>query len=189
MQREGGPDVASAHRPLSEFRGTRPAPTPLYAPMVANAFHLRAGEARSGRPLSIFTDTVTVRVQGDDTGGRYTVMHGWTPPQGGPPLHRHHRDAETFQVLSSRFAFMLDGQRVEAGPGDTIHIPAGVVHQYQNIGPEPGEVLLVVEPAGLDRFFVELDALLREPGPPDMRRIAELHERYGMDLLGPPMGR
>jgi len=154
---------------------------------VAQGRHIRSGEPGSGSPLNIFGDTVTIKVAGADTGGRYTVIHGVTPPLGGPPLHLHHEDWETFFVLSGRFAFLLDGERIEAEKGDTIHIPPGVVHQYQNIAAEPSEVLLFVEPAGLDEFFVELDALLKSSAEPDMGAIAALHARYKMELLGPPM--
>ena len=150
-------------------------------------FVVGKGETPKGPTLDIFGDLVTVLISTADTGGKYTFMHGVTPPKGGPPLHKHVSDSEVFHVLSGDFVFMLDGERVEAAEGATVFIPAGVVHQYQNIGDEPGELLLFVEPAGLDDFFVELDALLKAGGGGDMGAIAGLHAKFRMELLGPPL--
>lgn len=135
----------------------------------------------------IFGMPLTVKVAGSSCGGRLSLMHSTTPPLAGPPLHRHLTDSETFYVLDGHFVFELDGERVELGAGDTLFIPPGVVHRYQCVGDVPGNVLCLVEPAGLDEFFGELHALLKRPGPPDMGEIAALHARFGMELLGPPM--
>ena len=154
---------------------------------MSSPFTLSAAESRSGPPLNIFGNAVTVRVSGPDTGGRFALMHDVTPPLGGPPLHRHRTDIEVFSVLEGQFAFELDGVRTTVGPGATIFIPPGVVHLYQNIGAQPGTMLICVEPAGLDAFFAELDRVLRASAQPDMPAIAALHEKFGMDLLGPPV--
>lgn len=147
-----------------------------------------SGEAtRSEHVLDIFGDQVRIKVSSNETGGAWTVLTSHTPPKGGPPLHSHVVDDEAFYILRGTFAFELDGELKHAVAGDTVYIPAGVRHLYQNVGEETGELLLVVVPGGLDAFFVELDALLRQPGTPDMEAIARLHEAYRMELLGPPM--
>lgn len=147
----------------------------------------RQGEQTTPHVLDIFGDLVSIRVAGSETGNQYAVITGETPPQGGPPLHVHLTDAETFYVLEGTFLFELDGETVQAGAGDVVHIPPGVKHLYQNIGSEFGKLLLVVAPAGLDDFFIELDALLKSSAEPPMPKIAELHAKYKMELLGPPM--
>lgn len=153
---------------------------------MSEPFVVRASEAR--KPVyNIFGDLVSIKVSGADTGGKYTVMEGVTPPKGGPPLHSHNSDHESFLVLEGRFLFVLNDEEVVAEAGDTVHIPPGVVHQYQNIGDTPGRLSLVVEPAGLDEFFGELDAILKASPEPDMPAIAALHGKYRMELLGPPV--
>lgn len=137
--------------------------------------------------LQIFTDQVTIKLSSAETGGTYPMLTGLTPPHGGPPLHKHLSDSETFYVLSGEFVFELDGVIHQAGPGSTVHIPAGVTHLYQCVSEEPGEVLLVVQPGGLDDFFIELDALLKAHSEPPMPAIAALHEKFGMELMGPPL--
>lgn len=137
--------------------------------------------------LNIFGDLVSIKVAGSDTGSQYTVITGQTPPMGGPPLHLHISDSETFYVIDGTFLFELDGEALHATTGDVVHIPAGVKHLYQNVGTEPGHLLLVVAPAGLDEFFIELDSLLKAHTEPPMPEIAALHARFDMELLGPPM--
>jgi quercetin dioxygenase-like cupin family protein len=150
---------------------------------MSNSGIRRAGEQTTPEVLNIFGDLVSIKVQGSETGN---VLCGETPVQGGPPLHTHVSDLETFYVLDGKFLFELDGEEVIAQTGDVVHIHPGVKHLYQNIGTEPGRLLLVVAPAGLDQFFIELDALLRAHAEPPMPEIAALHAKYKMELLGPP---
>ena len=79
-------------------------------------------------------------------------MHDVTPPGGGPPLHLHLSESETFYVLYGDFRFELDGKLHSASAGDTVFIPAGVAHRYQNAGSEPGHMLIYIQPGGLDAF-------------------------------------
>lgn len=153
---------------------------------------LAAGASRSGGPLQIFGDVVTIKVSSADTDRKFTVVHCFTPPKSGPPLHRHLKDGEWFYIESGRFLFVHDGERSEHGPGETLYVAPGVAHQYQNIGDTPGVLIVVVSPGGLDEFFIELDALLKDPatfvgGSPDMAALAALHAKYEMEFLGPPL--
>lgn len=150
-------------------------------------FVAKLGETSKGPKLDIFGDIVTVIVTGSDTDGKYAVLHGVTPPNGGPPLHVHLFESEVFYVLKGSFIFVINGEKLEAPTGSTVFIPAGVSHQYQNNSDETGELLLFVEPAGLDEFFIELDALLKAGGGDDMAAIAELHAKFRMELQGPPL--
>ena len=154
---------------------------------MPDAFLTPGDGTRCHQVLDIFGDQVRIKVRSADTSGSFALITSHTPPNGGPPLHTHISDDEAFYVLSGTFVFELDDQQVHAVAGDTVFIPAGVKHLYQNTGTETGELLLVVMPGGLDDFFVELDALLRLPGAPDMGAIAQLHATYKMELLGPPL--
>lgn len=153
---------------------------------MSNPFLVTGEESRVGQPLNIFGDTVVIKVSGQDTGGKYSVMTGETPPLGGPPLHVHRDVNETFYVLEGKFMFELDGVQHIAEAETTVQIPPGVKHLYQNVGDSVGRTLLIVEPAGLDDFFGELAEVLKQPGEPPMEVIAVLHDKFGMDLYGPP---
>ena len=50
------------------------------------------------------------------------------------PLHYHPNCEEVLYVLSGRGKHRLDGQAIELQPGATIRIPAGVQHNFENVG-------------------------------------------------------
>lgn len=126
-------------------------------------------------------------VAGNQADGAYTVLYGEADPNIGPPLHRHLSDHEVFHILEGSVLFEIDGQQRIANAGEVVGIPPGEAHRYLVVGETRAKMVLWVQPAGIDEFFIELDAELKRPGPPDMQSIAELHAKYGMELLGPPL--
>jgi quercetin dioxygenase-like cupin family protein len=50
------------------------------------------------------------------------------------PRHTHAHEHEVFDVLAGAGAVWLDGERVTAGPGTVIFVPAGVEHGFENDG-------------------------------------------------------
>ena len=142
--------------------------------------------ARRGAPLNIFSDLMYIKLGGQDTEGRYALIEDVTTPGGGTPLHVHHREDEGFYVLEGHYLFEADGKRFEANPGDFVFIPKHIPHRFLNIGETNGTILLTLEPAGIEASFEELAAI---PGPPDPAKLAPLFEKYGLELLGPPMQR
>lgn len=155
--------------------------------MPTQTYAVSTPSSPAGQILNIFGDLVTIKVASQQTNGKLTVIHSETPPNGGPPLHAHLSDSETFFVLEGEFLFVLNDETVVVSAGSTVFIPAGTRHQYQNVGGEPGKLLIILEPAGLDAFFIELDVLLKQSAEPDMPAVAALHAKFGMELLGPPL--
>jgi mannose-6-phosphate isomerase-like protein (cupin superfamily) len=85
-------------------------------------------------------------------------VHEWTG--GGPGwLHVHHEDDEAWHVVSGvlRFRF-AEGRSLEAGPGTTVFVPAGVAHDYAELG-GPSRYLLILTP----RLRALIDALHAAP--------------------------
>jgi len=145
---------------------------------------VRSGEAKGQGPLNIFGDLISVKLSGADTEGACSVMEDVTQPNEGPPLHVHHREDEGFYILEGDYVFEIDGRRQEAHAGDFLWAPRRIPHCFQNVGSKPGRILLTVEPAGLENFFAELAAI---EGPPDPAAVAPIFEKYGLELLGPPL--
>jgi quercetin dioxygenase-like cupin family protein len=52
------------------------------------------------------------------------------------PRHCHAHEHEAFDVLAGAGTVWLDGERVSAGPGPVIFVPAGVEHGFENDGAE-----------------------------------------------------
>jgi quercetin dioxygenase-like cupin family protein len=148
---------------------------------------LKPGETRGAVPLNIFGGVIWIKLAGGDTDGSYAITEGTTPPTGGPPLHRHSREDESFYVLEGEFVFEADGKLHEAGPGCSIFLPRHTAHLFQNVGKTVGRLLSVVQPAGLEDFFTETDAATRGMKEADPSIVLPIFQKYGLELLGPPM--
>jgi mannose-6-phosphate isomerase-like protein (cupin superfamily) len=156
--------------------------------MTATQMMVKAGETRGAGTLNIFGDLMDIKVSGRDSSGRLTAIEDRTEPQAGPPLHRHQREDEWFYVLEGQYIFEVDGQQIPAGPGCSLFAPRGTAHTFQNVGDKPGRMLVVMEPAGCDDFFIELDAATKDMKQPDPAAVVPIFEKYGLELLGPPIG-
>jgi quercetin dioxygenase-like cupin family protein len=99
-----------------------------------------------------------IHLTGADTGGAFCLLvdhprAGWSLPP-----HIHEDAAETIHVIEGEFEMTVDGASGLIGPGQTVHIPAGVVHSGANVGDAPGRRLLTFTPAGMEEFFREAGA-------------------------------
>ncbi|MES1257939.1 MAG: cupin domain-containing protein [Acidobacteriota bacterium] len=138
-------------------------------------------------PLSVFGEQITVKLSGAATGGQYAVMEVVTQPKSGPPLHLHQREEESFHVLEGEFTFQVDGRRLSAGPGCSVYVPRGAAHAFRNVGTEPGRMLLMVKPSGLENSFAELSGSTGGQREPDMSVVIPILRKHGMALLGLPL--
>jgi mannose-6-phosphate isomerase-like protein (cupin superfamily) len=154
---------------------------------MKQALLLKPGESRGAGPVNIFGGIISTLLAGSDTDGGYAITDGITPPGGGPPLHRHSREDESFYILEGEFDFEVDGKLIHGGPGCSVFAPLGTVHQFQNVGTAPGRMLSVVQPAGLEEFFNELAAATAGMKEPARSVVLPIFEKYGLELLGPPM--
>ncbi len=98
----------------------------------------------------------TILVRGDQTEGSLTVMSDCAPAGWCLPPHRHAGENETIHVTKGRLWMVIDGERRVLAPGDTAHVPAGVLHEGGTEGDGPVERLIVFSPGGMERLFEQL---------------------------------
>lgn len=75
------------------------------------------------------------------------VVHVHIPPGGGHPFHHHPYMEETLYVLSGKAEQWVDREKHEMNPGDSVHLPAALVHATYNAGDEDLNVLAILSPA------------------------------------------
>ena len=68
-------------------------------------------------------------------------------PVGRAPDHFHRYD-EVVYVLEGTGALHVDGETAPLRAGSAVHLPAGLVHCLENVGPDEMRVLGVFRPAG-----------------------------------------
>lgn len=84
---------------------------------------------------------------GDEQGGAPLCAYLIEAPRGkGPVLHTHPYDTVAF-VQSGKAVWTIDGQDVDAGPGDIVIVEAGSKHRFVSTGDEP-LVAIDVHPSG-----------------------------------------
>jgi hypothetical protein len=71
------------------------------------------------------------------------------------------------------------------------YVPKGTLHAFKNVGTAPSRVMAIISPGGFERFFLEAGEPATEgssppEGEPDVGRIAEIGQKYGLEIPPPP---
>jgi quercetin dioxygenase-like cupin family protein len=128
---------------------------------------------------------ITIKVRSEQSNGTLGAFETVTAPGEGPPLHVHPEMDEVLYILEGRFRFKLEDDFAEAAPGAFVFIPRGVVHTWQCIGEGPGRFLVIVTPAGFERFFERFEEVAEAMDRHDAFR--NLGREVGMEVVGPPL--
>lgn len=152
--------------------------------------HVPEGEGKT--VWMVGTDLITFKATGEDTGGEFALFDSLVLPGGGPPPHVHTRESESFYVVEGEFEFLAGDEWIKAAPGSFVHVPKGALHTLKNAGEEPGRLLTLVVPAGLEKFFEEIGApgtdISSPPpfGPEEIERMLSALPKYGLEMPPPP---
>jgi quercetin dioxygenase-like cupin family protein len=94
-------------------------------------------------------ERITFRTTAAETGGELVAIDLELPPGARVPgtLHIHPAQEERFEVVEGTMRFRMRRERVVAGPGEVVVVPAGVPHDFANDGDEPALVRVEIRPA------------------------------------------
>lgn len=132
------------------------------------------------RVLNVLGTTYRIFVGHAESGGRTLFMENEMAAGDGVPAHVHTREDEVFYVLDGSIEFLVRDCMHVATAGITVFGPRNVPHAYKAVG-GPARMLVSIVPSDIERMFKELAAL--PPGPPDMRRVAEIVGRFGISFV------
>lgn len=143
-----------------------------------------------GRWIAQSGDLNRVLAVSQDTGGIYSQWEAIVPPGGGPLLHVHSREDESFFVIEGEVVFQLGDRRHIAPAGTYVNLPIGVPHCFRNETSSTARLLITVAPAGLEGLFFESGVEV-EPGTViapaaasnEKEKIRVAAARYGVSLL------
>jgi mannose-6-phosphate isomerase-like protein (cupin superfamily) len=118
------------------------------------------------------------KVDGDDTGQRYAIVHHPIAPHAlAAPLHFHHKEDELSYVLKGTLGALLGDDVVAAPQGAWVFKPRGQWHTFWNPGDTPCEIIEIISPAGLENYFREVAAAWG-----DIEKFAEINAKYSLDM-------
>jgi mannose-6-phosphate isomerase-like protein (cupin superfamily) len=111
-------------------------------------------------------ERITFRTTAAESDGELVAIDLELPAGGRVPggLHVHPKQEERFEVVSGTMRFRLRGERVTAGPGDVVVVPAGVPHDFANGGDETALVRVDIRPALKMEQLFETAVALAEQG-------------------------
>ncbi len=139
-------------------------------------------DAESGDVVRIGSLELRFLVDELQSGGSMVMFELVVPPGARVPAPHYHREVdEVVYGLQGTLTFTLDGARHELRSGDSLFVPRGKVHGFDNLHPEPARSLSVLTPASIGRrYFEEIAAEVNVPGKPDLARVKEVMLRHGL---------
>jgi len=124
-------------------------------------------------------EKLTFRRTAADTKGEAVVVEVVVAPDGFvAAAHVHPSQEEIFAVESGRIGMKLGRKKIEAGPGDTVVVPAGTAHTFWNAGDEPARFVTEIRPALQFESLIETmfslaqDGKTNKKGMPNPVRLA-----------------
>jgi quercetin dioxygenase-like cupin family protein len=118
-------------------------------------------------------------LRAQDTGGAFALHSGTMAPGTGAPLHVHTHEDETFYVIAGEVEATVGDDRQTLEAGDCIFLPRGIPHRLQNISSEQAQIIMLIQPAGLEEFFERVEQLSKT-GPPSPHTLPELAAGFGI---------
>src|SRR4051812_9359182 len=72
-----------------------------------------------------------------------------------PAAHHHASVDEAIYGLEGSFTTVVDGKELRIGPGESVFIPRGAVHQHENRAETAARALVVLTPGTIGRRYFE----------------------------------
>jgi mannose-6-phosphate isomerase-like protein (cupin superfamily) len=133
-----------------------------------------------GRTVRLHDLVIRHTVDGERTGGAFSIVEHIIQPKVLVKPHRHTREDEVSIVVGGTVSVRVGALEFQAGAGSYVVKPKDVPHAIWNMGPEPSHVIEIVSPAGFERYFDELEPILREEGPQWTQLFYAVAEKYGI---------
>lgn len=121
---------------------------------------------------------VHFKVRGEQTGGSFAIVEHPIEPGVLVDPHIHQHEDELSFVLEGTVWARVGDQEIEAVAGSYIWKPRNVLHTLWNPGPGPSRILEVISPAGFERLFDHVAAMLQTPSASPEEEVYELCRSY-----------
>ena len=138
------------------------------------------GAPRFSGPQGREADITELLATRDQTGGSLGLFRQIIAPKSGPPTHVHQTEDEFFYIERGEFKVKLGDRIMNAPAHSVMFVPRGTAHTFENIGTEPGVVLVGVTPGGLEKMFEERQGV-------DAETNRALMKAHNMEVVGPPL--
>jgi quercetin dioxygenase-like cupin family protein len=131
-------------------------------------------------------ERITFLETSEETNGEYARLELRVRPRGFVAApHVHPFAQESFEIRSSTFAFVVDGQERRVLAGERATVPDGVPHAWWNVGDEEGVAIVEFRPGfKTEEFFESFFGLAQDgktspkTGLPNLLWLAAIFRSY-----------
>jgi quercetin dioxygenase-like cupin family protein len=152
-----------------------------------------------GHPILVNPADETIRigplsvrflVTGNNSGGSVAAFEVMVPAKQrlAAPPHSHDHYEETIYGIDGVLTWTVNGSKFDVGPGQTLCIPRGAVHRFDNNGEIDVKALCVLTPAAIGpAFFRESAEVINAAagGPPEASKMIAIMKRHGITPARP----
>lgn len=125
-----------------------------------------------------------------ETTGDYDLMMAETPSNvPGPPPHIHHTYKEAFLIIEGEMEFMVNGEIKICKAGESVDIPPGTLHTFNNRSDRPCKWINIHSPKGFRDFFEESgvgadvsNAQEKSVAPELIQRVVQTAHKFDMHI-------
>jgi quercetin dioxygenase-like cupin family protein len=127
----------------------------------------------------------------NDSNGSVSVFEFFVPAgqKLAAPAHKNDAYEEVLYGIEGILTWTVNGTPIEVGPGQSLCIPRGAVHRFDNFGSKDVKQLVVISPAIMGpAYFRESAEVINAAvdGPPDREKMTDIFRRHGMTVSMPP---
>ena len=140
-------------------------------------------EPGAGLCYEWMSDTIVVKLSGEQTGGLFTLIQDNLNPGFDLGWHLHKTHSESFYILEGHVEFIVDKDKVLATPGTTIHVPPGIPHRVH--AEKAAKMLMLYCPAGFELALAAMKQLTDAQGQ-DEEFMRKLNESFDIFFLKTP---
>lgn len=138
----------------------------------------------TGNEIKVGQVAIRYLLEGAATGGALAVFEFDVPAGAKVPIaHSHDAYEETIYGLEGVLTWTVEGVATEIAPGETLCIPRGAVHHFDNTHDADATALAIITPGILGPgYFRDLAAIVDAAagGAPDLAAMAAAMRRHGL---------
>ena len=125
---------------------------------------------------------ITFLLESKDTKGQIAMFEFLVPAGAKVPLpHYHESYDEIAYGLEGTMTFTVGEKTIDLRPGESIFIPRGVPHGFNNLQQVDAKALAVATPALIGpEYFVEIAEIINAGGPPDREKLKLTLRKHGL---------
>lgn len=121
-------------------------------------------------------------LEASDTNGQVTMFEFSVPNGIKVPLpHYHENFDEIVYGLEGTMTFTVDKKVIDLEVGQSLFIPRGVVHGFNNLNSQTAKALATITPGLLGpEYFKDVAEIVNAGGPPDIEKMKLVFKKHGL---------